>query len=63
VERAHTELIRAAQAMIQERGCYSYELNIDVYGYTDLTIECGDYKSFRWLVSVMDEINFFENEC
>lgn len=59
----HTELIHAAQAMIQENDCYSYELMVDSHGYAHLTVECLNYKAFRWLVSVMDEINFFENEC
>lgn len=55
------ELIKAAQAMMQENRAYSICVDYDEY-YCTLTVGCLDYESFRWLVSIMDETRFFEKE-
>ena len=44
-------------------GLISYNVRIGKADYKEANIIFTDYKSFRYIVGLLDESKFFENEC
>lgn len=57
-----SSIIKAVEYLASKGDLLSYELSVNAYEYVDAHIVFADYQAFRFVVELLDEVDFFKKE-